>query len=352
MAIKSSTLPAAYSNSRPDTAFIQGTIATCLLARSQERGVLRFIVRERGLETTRSKKIQKVFDHPNPLQSRVEFNEQCSQFHDATGNAIILFIEGSDKLPIEMWCLPSFFVEALFEKTEDVVPHAYRWADGRVIADNKDLCFIRRTSVKTAPYVGLGYLTDQQMEMYLYDAIIKSQLNFFRVGGAPNVALVQPKDSMLTTEQVADIQAMWNAKYNPVDGISNIAVLPDGVEPKNFGPQEINYNASKAEVRDSIREGFQTPKIILGDTDNVNHNNGQTALAMFERLVVLRYGQKKANALEHYLQKAYGDHFTVTIDPQVSAGFTMLPTPRGNVQMPDTDEFLTFDKPDDVTEAE
>ncbi len=325
LAIKADTTNYPFESTRPEQELIKGTVAACLNARASERAVIKFIVREHGKETIASGQIQRVLHRPNPVQSRVDFLEECSHFHDATGQAVLFFIRGDGDLPAEVWCLPSFYLVALFDVPSNPVPSAYRWADGRVITEVENLCIIRQNSVKTAPYTGRGYLGDCIDSAILYDYINTAQKNFFMTGGAPNVALVQPVGSILTTAQIADVQAQWRNKYNPTTGISNVAVLPDGVTPHSFGASELDFLKSKDEIRDSIREALQTPKIILGDTDNVNHNNGQTALAMFERFVVLRWGQKMANGIESYLQREYGERFTVELDPTVTAGFTQIP---------------------------
>lgn len=326
LAIKTEVTNYPFESTRNKLELVKGTVAACINVRGTERGVIKFIVREHGKESVVSKMLERVLSKPNPVQSRTDFLEMCSQFHDATGNAVLYFIKGDAGLPAEVWCLPSFFVIPIFNSPEDPVPAGYRWSDGRVIADNGCICMVRNNSLKTAPYTGRGFLDDQFDTGLLYDLVVKSQKNWFLTGGSPNVALVQPLGSILTEDQITAMQRMWNAKYNPATGVSNIAVLPDGVTPKDFGPNELDFNESKDEIRDSIREALQVPKIILGDTDNVNHNNGQTALAMFERLVVLRWGQKFANALEGYFQENIHQGITVQIDPAVSNGFTQLPS--------------------------
>lgn len=325
LAIKSETGNYTYDSTRPALDLLKGTVAACINARASERGVLKFIVRENGQVTTRTRALANVLDTPNPVQSRVDFMECLSQFHDACGNATIYVVNGDGGLPAEWWIIPSFFVEPLFDNASDPVPAAYRWADGRVIAEDRSLIWIRNNSIKTAPYTGRGFLADQLDSAILYDLVVKGQKNWFYNGGAPNVAITAPKGTTMTLPEITAMQKLWHDKYNPATGSSNIGVLPDGMTVTNFGPAELNFQASKDELRDSIREALQTPKIILGDTDNVNHNNGQTALAMFERLVVLRWGQKVAAALQHYAKQHIGHGLTVEIDPEVTAGFTQLP---------------------------
>lgn len=336
---KAATLPEAYDTTRADVSFVKGTVAACLDARAQERGVLRFRVLEDGRETHLSKQIQRVLSTPNPVQSRTDFVECLSQFHDACGNGAIYFVAGDAGWPAEMWVIPTFYLVPLFERAEDPVPSAYRWADGRVIADVDSLCIIRNNSLKTAPYTGRGFLNDQVDSAILYDCIQRAQLNWFQTGGAPNVAMQLAKGSTMDPTQIAQAQALWAKRYNPMNGSTSLGVIPDGGTIVNFGAREIDYNVSKDEIRDSIREGFQVPKIILGDTDNVNHNNGQTALAMFERLVVLRWGQKVADSLESYFRQRWSAKLSVQLDPAVTAGFTQLPSTNGVIDLPRTADF-------------
>ncbi len=326
LAIKADTLRYPFESSKSEVDYIQGTVAACLNARASERGVIKFIVREDGQETLTSKQLERVLNKPNPVQSRVDFMETCSHFHDCTGQAVLYFIRGDANLPAEIWVLPSFYVVALFEDAANPIPTSYRWADGRVITETENLCFVRQNSVKTAPYTGRGFLGDMIDNAILYDYVVSGQKNWFVSGGAPNVALVQPQGSILTSEQIGDMQKMWHDRYNPATGTSNIAVLPDGVKPENFGPQELNFNVSKDEIRDAIRESLQVPKIILGDTDDVNLNNGSTAMAIFDRTVVMRWGEKFANALECYFQENVNAKITVEIDPKVKDKFFELQT--------------------------
>lgn len=330
LATKSNTTNYAFHDSKSALELVKGTVTACLNAVASERGVLRFVCSDSD--------IQKVLDRPNQFQSRTDFMEMASLFHDATGEAVIFFVR-VDGVIKEAYVIPSFFVTPIFAEASDVTPAGYRWADGRVITEVANLCFIRNNSLKTAPYTGSGFLDDQYDSALLYDLVVRSQKNFFYTGGAPNVALTMKEGTAYTSDQIESIQKMWSDKFNPATGTTNIAVLPPGVEVKNFSTTELNFPASKNELRDEIREAFQVPKIILGDTDNVNHNNGQTALAMFERIKILRWGQKAADALQCYLQREVHSSITVTIDEQVIKTFTQLPTQNGVIALADPTQF-------------
>lgn len=353
LAIKADTTNFVYDSTKPEAEYVKGTVAACLNARASERGVIRFIVRvtkDDGTEEENAitKQLEYVLSHPNPVQSRVDFMEEASHFHDACGQAFIYFVDGDAKLPAEMWLLPSWYVTALFDTPENPVPIGYRFSDGRVISNANNVCMVRQNSVKSAPYIGRGFLQDHIDSAILYDLVVTSQKNWFYSGGAPNVALQATKGTHteLTPDQITNVQSLWNKKYNPSTGTSNIAIIPDGFEIKDFGPQELNLNTSKEEVRDSIREALQTPKIILGDTDNVNHNNGQTALAMFERLIVQRWAEKFASALEHYFNaRNYERKLVVKLDPEVLKAFTQIPSANGIVDLPSQFQFSAPNDP-------
>jgi hypothetical protein len=102
----------------------------------------------------------------------------------------------------------------------------------------------------------------------------------------------------------------------------------------------MNFNTSKEELRDAIREYLQTPKIILGDTDNVNLNNGQTALAIFDRTVVLRWAQKTASALQAYFQREFGNKITVKVHKDVVTGLSQLQLAAPATPQDPTADFL------------
>jgi HK97 family phage portal protein len=317
---------------------IQGTVSDCLTVRATERGQLKFIVKVGGsVDNEIAIMLQSLLDNPNVVQPQDEFIEMASNHFDANGNVFIQLIYDDEGMPCEQWIMPSNYVAPRFDSPENPVPLGYQWKDGRAIVTPDQLVIMRKSNIKTSPYKGRGVLLESSSDIKLLNLINRSQENFFNRGGAPNVAIeIDSQDGDMSQESVQLWQDRWNQRYNGPQGTTNIAFIPAGAKVQNFGAQEMNYNASKQDIQNDICQHFQVPYMMLGDVGDANFNNGQVAVALFERNVVLRFGQKMASAYQFRFKANVHPLVTVEVDPKVIESFTQLSPINGLSTTPAT----------------
>lgn len=309
---------------------IQGIVADCINIRASERTVLRFVVTVYDrTDHPIAVQLQNMMDCPNPIQSSIDFIESASQSYDANGTAWIMLIADDKGIPCEQYVMPSNYVVPRFDASDAVIPIGYQWKDGRATVAPEDLVIIRRNSIKTEPYQGQGVTSDSKKTLNLLNSILLAQQNYFINGGAPNVAMMLPEGADLSPQAILLYQQMWNQKYNPTNQTTNIAILPGGATIKDFGTSEVDYNGTKESVKYDILQHFQTPLMMLGDVGDANFNNGQVAVAIFERSVVLRFGQKMAAAYQMRFRRNIGPMIKVIVDPEVIDSFTALSPMNG-----------------------
>lgn len=315
---------------------IQGTISDCMAVRASERSVIKFIVSSKlSLDSELCAQLQDMMDQPNPVQSSIDFMESASHSFDANGSTFIMLINDAQGVACEQWIMPSNYVAPRFDSPENPIPLGYQWKDGRATIPPEQLVIVRRNSIKTSPYKGRGILLESKKQIELLDMIIMAQRNYFLRGGAPNVAIEFPLDAGISPARAREYQEIWSSRYNPLEGTTNVAMIPDAGKVVNFAPAEASYNVSLEKVQADLAKAFNVPLMLLGDIGDANFNNGQVAIAVFERTVVLRFAQKLAAAYQMRFRANYNKFITVEVDPAVIESFTQL-SPINGLQTPAT----------------
>lgn len=312
-----------YTFVKPYIPLIQDTAATCLALRASERSALTFKITEYDKETTLSKRLSALLNQPNPALPRTEFLALASQHLDVTGNLLMLVVSDGaadqEGTPAEFWILPSYAFDLLDERgiplqtgSENILPTYYRWNEVVLPADR--IIHIRRASIKSGPYKGRGIVQDEITTLQTFASVLKAQRRYFETDGIPNAAITFPVGVTSQDINTDDLRATWKEKFNAASGEASLAVIPDGGTLVTFGPKELDFRESKKELRDAIREAFGVPKIMLGDTDSVNFNNGVTSMAIFRHAVVQRFGQQIADALTAYFHNAIHPAIKVEVE--------------------------------------
>ena len=103
------------------------------------------------------------------------------------------------------------------------------------------------------------------------------------------------------------LRLSWESKYASPSNAGRIGLLPDGGEVQllGSGAKELDFERSKSELRDAIREAFRVPKIVIGDTEQVNLANADTSYMVFLRDVVDHSLAKHAQAFTRALASEF-----------------------------------------------
>jgi HK97 family phage portal protein len=307
-----------YDNPRENLTYIRETVAAAMHARSEAIGKGKFRIYEmivaNGKATQRElasdHELARLLDTPNPLLDGSELLELISQWLDATGNALLLKVRNPQGKVIELWPLPAtnFFIE----KASDELPARYRFMPSNTTVLSEDIVHIKRPDIRTSPFYGHAVLSDV-LETAKTDAALRLyQQRFFDNDAMPRAVLRWPAGTLITEEQMTEIRTAWEERYRGAANASKLAILPDGgeLQPLTSG-KELDFAKSRLMLRDAIREAFRIPKIVLGDTDDVNLSNAETSYRVFLRDVVDHALAKIARALTRQLAREFGDNITI-----------------------------------------
>jgi hypothetical protein len=236
--------------------------------------------------------LERLLQNPNPLFDLSDLLELSSQWLDATGNALWLKVRNGHGEVTELW--PVAALSFIIERGSDQLPATYRFLPANVTIPASDIIHIRRADIRSAPFLGHAVLSDILDTAKAETAVRLFQSRFFDNDATPRAVLRWPAGSLMTQEQMDQVRTAWEAKYATPLNAGRIGILPDGGEVQLLSPgtKELDFSKSKKELRDSIREAFKVPQIVLGDVEGVNLANAETSYMVFMRDVV-DYGLAK-----------------------------------------------------------
>lgn len=314
----------AWDNPRQNIQLIRETVAACMHARSEAMSRGRFhaystqttssrvegsgqrvVGRGQSVENHHSSTLpfthyplphdhplEKLLQNPNPLFDLSDMLELSSQWLDATGNALWLKVRDGHGVVTELW--PVAALSFTIERGADQLPALYRFQPSNVAVPAEDIIHIRRADIRSAPFLGHAVLSDILETAKAETAVRLFQSRFFDNDATPRAVLRWPAGSLMTQEQMDRVRDAWQQKYGSPENAGRIGILPDGGEVQLLASsnKELDFAKSKGELRNSIREAFKVPQIVLGDVADVNLTNAETSYMVFMRDVV-DYGLAK-----------------------------------------------------------
>lgn len=304
---------------RINLTFIRETVSAAMHARSEAIGKATLLAYDNRRSDTMNEKLvlpyshplQKLLREPNPLFDLPDMLELTSQWLDATGNALLLKVRNLRGEPSELWLLPA--LSFTIEKGSDELPSEYLFQPQGVRISARDIVHIKRSDIRTAPFYGHALLSDIIDTARTDTALRMYQQRFFENDAVPRAVLRFPPGTSLTPAQMEEIRRAWDEKYKGITNSSKLAILPDGGEINSLSSnvREIDFTKSRETMKQAIREAFRVPKIVLGDTDDVNLSNAETSYAVFMRDVVDYSLGKLSRALTRQLASEFSPSYII-----------------------------------------
>ncbi len=309
---------------------IRETVAACMHARSEAIGRGKFHARvgragsiaHDGSTDLRDAlpfdhPLEKLLRRPNPIFDMSDLMELSSQWLDATGNSIWLKVRDGNGNVVELW--PASVLSFQIERGADGLPETYRFLPSNAVISANDVIHIRRPDIRMSPFFGHGLISDIMDTAKAESAVRLFQSRFFENDATPRAVLRWPPGALMTQDEMDRLRIAWESKYASPNNAGRIGILPDGGEVQllSSGGKELDFTKSKDELKNAIREAFRVPKIVFGDTEQVNLANADTSYMVFLRDVVDHSLAKHAQAFTRALASEF-DGPSVPQIPDVS----------------------------------
>ncbi|HXJ27124.1 MAG TPA: phage portal protein [Streptosporangiaceae bacterium] len=204
--------------------------------------------------------------------------------------------------PMGLWPVRPDRLEAVPDPDTFLKGWIYTGPDGEKVPLRPEELILEKYPNPWDVYRGLGpvqaILVDLQAAQYSAQWNLGFFLNSAEPGGIIEV------DHSLSDTEWDDLVERWREAHQGVSRAHRVAVLEGGQtwKPNAMSLRDMDFTAGRNLGRDIIREAFAMHKSIMGQSDDVNRANAQTALEVYQgTLITERLNRRKETLNEQFL---------------------------------------------------
>lgn len=156
-------------------------------------------------------------------------------------------------------------------------------------------------------YRGLSIVRAAAWTIDTDDFAEKYNRNFFKNSAIPPTVL--STEQKLQPAQIDRMRAEWRKEYQGPSKYGKMAILEGGLELKAFSisQKDMEFLSGQGFTRDKIFALFQTPKTVLGMTENVTVSNAEATDLIFSKRVVKPAMEDIRDTLNEFLLPQFKD---------------------------------------------
>jgi len=303
----------------------KGWVYGCVKARSNDVATIKlhlFKVKSREKRET-----EEVFDHDvlsllhsvNPFMTfrDLVFNTQANK--DLAGEAFWLLVRNAQNNIIGIWPLRPDWIVVKTDSKEFIKGYEYRVPSGKPIPFDIDDIIHFKNFNPLDPYRGLSIIKAAAATIDTETFSEEYNRKFFENEALPTSIL--STEQKLSDQQMARMKAEWKNEYGGIKKSHKMAILEGGLELKPFqlSQKEMDFLEGQKFTRDKIFALFQTPKTVLGMTEDVTVSNAEATNFIFSQRVVKPEMEMFRDVLNEFLLPKFkdGDNLFFTFDDPV-----------------------------------
>jgi HK97 family phage portal protein len=229
-------------------------------------------------------KLVRLFNIPNPYQSRFELWESLISFLYITGEAFLYFSPsvgmqaGTSTYPAEIYSLNPKFMKHVVDK--DGVVTSWIWNGKQEIPESDITHF---TFFTTAGYRGLSPLDPVKLELEGDHLAALYNRKFFANSASPDGVITIDKDKPITDAELQALKKQWNQGMQGAENAHKTAFLKGGMTYNRvqFTQREMEFLEGRKFTRDQVLSIFGVPKTVAGYTEDINFATAQAQSQVF-----------------------------------------------------------------------
>jgi HK97 family phage portal protein len=229
---------------------------------------------------------------PNPLETGFEFRWRLQQIADLTGNAYVMKVPNlAGTKTVELWVLDTRCVRIVTDNDGLIQRYDYQMGTRTWSLDPKLVMHLRYPNPRSLIH-GLSPLAAAAYEVDI-DLLAKDHQRQF-LKNNPSSRMVIEAEGMLLPETVQRLrESIMQHQMSGNQGAPIVSQQGAKIKSLALAPQEINYLATRENIRDEILSIYGVPSSILGISKDVNRANEEAkhysyALYTLEPLARLR----------------------------------------------------------------
>jgi len=271
--------------------------------RAEKVGQIQFQLFRGETEIT-SNPILDLLERPNEYQSKNEFFELYQKMKDLTGSVFVWKYGIKNGLPESLYVLRSDKMKIHATTEGDIKSFEYKIDNGKVITfEPDDILFSQYADpAEHLAFSAVGLPLAGSSAISTYTQLDVYQENLLRNGGKVDGIIKIPADS-ITKDDLDALKESFSAERAGADKAGLPYFLYGGMEYEDLGktPKELSFTETRKDLRDDIAMLFGVPKVLLGQTENVNYGSAEVAHQIFLRETIKPLLDNLVQKLNYFL---------------------------------------------------
>jgi HK97 family phage portal protein len=221
----------------------------------------------------------KLWNRPNPFWTGFQYREMGWQFMELVGEWYWVLNRGpSGKgIPIEMWTVRPDRMTPVPDRQNFLAGWVYTGPNGEEVPLTIDEVIQMRYPDPTDPYRGLSPIQSLMADIDSSKYTAEWTRNFFLNSATPGGIVQFAK--RLSDDEFNEFVARWREQHQGVARGHRVGVLEQGALwiPNTLTMNDMQFADLSKISRDKIREAYRIHQAMLGNSDDVNRANAQTA---------------------------------------------------------------------------
>lgn len=256
-----------------------------------------------------------VWNNPNPYTSGVEFREGGQQHTELTGEQFWIMQRGRASFPMSMWLARPDRMEAIPSATDFLAGWIYTGPGGEKVPLRVDEVIQVKMPNPLDPYRGLGPVQSVLVDIDAMKYSSEWNRNFFINSATVGGVIAVP--TQLGDTDFRRLMDRWREGHQGVARAFRVAVLENGMTftPSQMSMKDMDFSNLRGVSRDVIREAWGIHQSMLGNSEDVNRANAQTAEEVFGRWKILPRLDRLRNTLNNrFLPMFYPPGATIDVE--------------------------------------
>lgn len=252
-----------------------------------------------------------VWNRPNPFFTGRRFREASQQHAELTGEQWwVIARDSRATFPTGMWLVRPDRMEPIPSAETYLAGYVYTGPSGERVPLQPDEVICTAYPNPLDPYRGLGPVQSVLVDLDAMRYGSEWNRNFFINGAQPGGIVEVPTN--MTDDEFDEFSNRWRDSHQGVSRAHRVAILEGGAKwvGTSMTVKDMDFSNLRDQSRDVIREAWGIHKAMLGNSDEVNRSNAQTAEEVFSRWKI----QPRLDLLKDTLNHQYLPMFGSTGD--------------------------------------
>jgi HK97 family phage portal protein len=262
-----------------------------LYRKAKADGRVRYTTGDRGSDQ-RTEVLQHlaltVWANPNPFNTGSTFREAGQQHMELTGEQWwVVTRDARATFPTGLWLVRPDRMEPVTDAETYIKGYVYTGPSGERVPLMPDEVILTKFPNPLDPYRGLGPVQSVLVDLDAMKYGAEWNRNFFINGATPGGIITVPGN--MGDDEFDTFTSRWREAHQGVARAHRVAVLEGGATwaPTQISLRDMDFSNLRKVSRDVIREAWGIHQSMLGNSDDVNRANAQTAEEVFGRWKII-----------------------------------------------------------------